>query len=968
MKNYGLATPQILLPNKKVNLKKWAVVACDQYNSNEDYWRRVQRFVGNNASTLHIILPEIFLEDQSDEMIAEISAEMEAYVAGGVVEALPPGFVLVQRELKNGTRTGLVGMIDLEKYKYKPTKKTLIRPTEQTVMERIPPRMEIRKPALLESPHILLLLNDPRKKVIEPLLLRMKKFPQLYDFDLMENGGRIKGHFVGDKEEIDELYERLDMIATESDILFAVGDGNHSLATAKAVWDEFKESLSTEERKSHPKRFALVEIINLFDDGLLFEPIHRVVFDVDTNTLISDLVRIFNQQNMDAKVFFKRSSATKFISEMEGQTIDFIAKDKKGYIQLAAPAHDLEAVNFQPVLDEYLAQNPNARVEYIHGLDELARLCENDKTTGFILPKLDKESFIDVLDTFGVLPKKCFSLGEAEEKRYYLETRLLDEIMEVDRTHEMFNLTEQNMDEEVSENELEIPDNEEPKGSWLDGGNNEDVISMAFAEKDKEEDFLDVLNNNEFLYVEEEPNPEEYLTAKELKRIKKQKRLESLLKDDDSDKQDETLVEIEDLLKSVKEPKLTRKEQRLLKRQREYDYLLNQINKIKQEQTESIAQTNKEQPSTKNDQTVVASENDKNDIEKDAQTHIDVEKEIEEALNDDNGGRRSKRRQEKQAKRERMLEELEQQIAESKQDKREKDAIIEDEYESEMETAQLSRKEARKIKRQERLQALIGDLDEAEEWDEEPISEDDFSRLSKREQRRMLKEEKRRQRIEALEAQEREAEAAFNLKEVEPIVAQGTEAYEDKINDAEKQDVKRAKRLSALKEISEALSENEEVVEESEAHVSLEKARLKLEAERIKLERFRIKEEAKLQLQIERERQKALRRAEAEALIRQAKEDELSLEDVDETQGVDSDKKKTFDSRRRRSITEVISDVVHEIKHEENEESEPETVIVRRGTNEIVGKTFKVDHPKRRQKERRRKGTILVKRAGNDYH
>ena len=225
-------------------------------------------------------------------------------VANGVVEALPEGFVLVQRQLDKGTRTGLIANVDLEKYSIKPTQKTKIRPTEDTVMERIPPRVEIRRPALLETPHILVLLNDPRKKVIEPLTVRAKKFPVLYDFDLMEKGGHIKGSFIGDAEEIADFYERLNMIAEENDILFAVGDGNHSLATAKAVWEEIKETLSPEERKNHPKRFALVEVVNLYDEGLIFEPIHRVVFGVDPNTLIGDLVRLFNRREMDAKSLF----------------------------------------------------------------------------------------------------------------------------------------------------------------------------------------------------------------------------------------------------------------------------------------------------------------------------------------------------------------------------------------------------------------------------------------------------------------------------------------------------------------------------------------------------------------------------------------------------------------------------------------------------------------------------------------
>jgi len=209
MKNLGLATPQIMLPNRKVNMKKWTVIACDQYNSNLEYWKDVEKIVGNSPSTLNMILPEIYLEDEDyvPERILEISHNMEKYVSEGIVEALPEGFIVVQRTVPQGVRAGLIAMIDLEKYDYNPDEGTKIRPTEQTVLERIPPRVKIRKPALLESPHILVLLNDADRNVIEPIVAKAKKLPLLYDIDLMKNGGNIKGNFVGEKEDIDSLYE-----------------------------------------------------------------------------------------------------------------------------------------------------------------------------------------------------------------------------------------------------------------------------------------------------------------------------------------------------------------------------------------------------------------------------------------------------------------------------------------------------------------------------------------------------------------------------------------------------------------------------------------------------------------------------------------------------------------------------------------------------------------------------------------
>ena len=942
MKNYGLATPQVLLPNRRVNLKKWAVVACDQYNANPEYWERVQRLVGNNASTFHIILPEIYLEDETEDRILAITSEMEAYVAEGVVEALPPGFVLVQRQLKNGVRTGLVAMVDLEKYRYKPTKKTLIRPTEQTVMERIPPRVEIRKPALLESPHILVLLNDPRKKVIEPLLRRMKKFPLLYDFDLMENGGKITGHFVGEPDEIDEFYERLAMIAEENEILFAVGDGNHSLATAKAVWDEFKQKLEPKERRKHPKRFALVEVVNLYDEGLVFEPIHRVVTGIDTNQLISDMIRIFNRRDMDAKIFFKRSSATKFNTELEGQSIDFIAKGRKGYVLLKNPEHEMEAVNFQTVLDEFLQIHPEASVEYIHGEDELTRLCSHDKATGFILPSLNKDSFIDVLAKHGVLPKKCFSLGEANEKRYYLETRLLDEIIEVDETHAMFHAQE----EEIIESELDIEEEafeeeEEPKASWIDQGNNEDIISLAFSEETADDEFE--INNNEFLDVEREPDPEEYLSRRELKKLKRQQRIDELLGEISDELPDN---KINDMLDETDEPPLSRRELKLLKRQQEYDYLLEQINKVKAEQGEEAGESHE----TVETHPVITEAKE----EKTAEQMIEEAEEYSAKLT--RAERMQKRREEKLRVKEQALAELEQQVAESAQSEEE---------------PPLSRREARALKRQAKLEALLGEIDSeqalAEDAETEaPAVDDEAPVLSRKEQRRLMREEKRRQRLEQIEEWEREAEAAFNREVVEEAAEK--EFQEDNKSPEQAVDVrerKRKSRLRGLPEISEALSEDEEELDEADMLVSLEKARLKLEAERIRLERFRIKEETKLQIQIERERQKAIRRAELDALRMQ--DEEAWADDAGDTSQVESQQLETVGKKKKRGLSEIIGDIIHEVKHEEEQKKQPEAVIVRRDTNEIIGQTFKIEHKQTEKKEKRRKGTIIVKRAGNPY-
>jgi hypothetical protein len=1009
MKKLGLATPQILLPNKKINLKKWAVVACDQYNSNIDYWRGVEKQVGNNASTLHIILPEVYLEDNKEERILNATHEMEEYVAQGVVEALPPGFVLVQRELAGGTRTGIVAMMDLEKYHYKPRKDTKIRPTEQTVMERIPPRVEIRKPALLESPHILVLLNDPRKKVIEPLARRVKNFPTLYDFQLMENGGRVKGSFIGEKEEIDDLYKRLEMIDEDSDILFAVGDGNHSLATAKTVWDAFKQNLTSKQRLNHPKRFALVEVVNLYDEGLIFEPIHRVVFNVDPNALISELIRIFNRKKMDTKVFFKRSTASKFMQNISGQSVDFIGKDRKGYIQIGSPLNEMEAVNFQEVLDEYLKTNEDAKVEYIHGKEELERLCEMPNTTGFVLPKLDKHDFIEVLAKHGVLPKKCFSLGEADEKRYYLETRLLDEIMEVDEN-----------DEILTGNEKEIKEvpkilREEPKKKWSEEGNNEDVISFAFADDDTDEDF-ELETRNEYLLVDEEdkePNPEDFLSRRELRKLKRQQRIEALLSQGDVE------AEVEDYEKgsldeyveqNAKEPPLSRKELKLLKRQEEYELLLSEINRIKVEKkSASDIEDDSEKSEEINEKKQSAKKTKKEQIEEKAELSLDEELEEYESERESFKqltwiGRIRARREEKlmmlEEARSVLMEGLEQDskdpdddISNDAADKRAKKrqgklnkkieqahdmGVFEEELEEYEDIEMpLTKKEQRALRRQEKLESL---LKEIEDNTGEPLVFDEERPLTRSEEKRLRKEERKQKRIEEMEAYEKEIEEEYRKRETE----EKSNIVDDELlyKEADELDEKTAKRREKLKkrsEIADCLDEGDDIDSDlSEEGYVLEKARLRLEKEKIRLEKFRIKEETKLKVQIEREKRKQIDRAQKEAnQQRQREELEQILEDEmgilpKEAGSNSSESAKTMvvekdKEQKKRGFGEVLDDIISEVKETEQKDKAPEKVIVRRDTKDIIGKSNNKDNKKREKFEKKRRGAILIKRAGSEY-
>ncbi len=942
MKNNGLATPQILLPNKKINLKKWAVVACDQYNSNPEYWQRVERFVGNSASTLHMILPEIYL-DERDLRIPDITYEMEEYVAGGVVEALPEGFILVQRKLAGGTRTGLIANIDLEKYSFKPTKTTKIRPTEDTVMERIPPRVEIRKPALLETPHILVLLNDPRKKVIEPLAVRVKKFPVLYDFDLMENGGHIKGSFIGDAEEINDLYERLDMIAEENDILFAVGDGNHSLATAKVVWEELKETLSPTERKNHPKRFALVEIVNLYDEGLIFEPIHRVIFGVDTNALIGDLVRIFNRKGMDAKVYFKRSTAARFVNRVGDQSIDFAARDKRGYIQLGKPEHEMEAVNFQSVMDEYLSAHPDVKVEYIHGEAELNRLCDLNETTGFILPALKKEGFIDALSLYGVLPKKCFSLGEANDKRYYLESRLLDEVIEVDETHEVLTTLEEKESKTILV--------KEEKESWLEQGNNEDIISLAFAETDEYGEEMPEPGINEFLDAEPlDLRPEDYLSRKELKMLKKQQRIEKMI-GEISGSADVILNEVnEDIVVDAGEPALTRREKRLLQRQKEYELLLSEMDSAEKKRAEMP----KKQKQTTEETPRVLTWREKRIAEETERIIKEPErKTVQEMVETDIDSAPLSKRELRALQRQQEYEAL---LAEIENDSAEAGAEPKEEITTEAPERPLSRKEMREQKRMEKYNALMAELGmepeaEPEKPEEAKKEADEEVPLSRKEQRALARQQRTEELLAMAGIDTEEAEEADAGDETPDMAA-----------------LKKSKKVpKAVLEALEGMPEEEEDLDLSV--YALEKARIRLEEERIKLERYKVREETRLKLQLEREKQKAMKRMEREALMK-ADEEELAelLRERTGSDAVDEERGVVFqDERRRKGLAGILDEVVSEVKRGEAAGREPEKVIMRKGTSEIIGRRKLADVPDGRQKNKRRKGTLVVKRAGGPY-
>ena len=419
----GIKVPEVLLPDNKVNMRKWAVVACDQYTSDPEYWREVSRIVGSAPSVLHMILPEAYLDaDDKDDRISHAKTVMKQYIEDEVLVQLPRGIVLVERQTSAGKRKGLILSVDLEAYDFKPKNKSLIRATENTVIERIPPRMDLRRGAVLESSHIVILMNDEEDSVIGPVYRKKESLYSLYKFDLMQSGGQVSGWFIDNEAEINEILESMLNLKKKDKMLFAVGDGNHSLATAKAIWDEAKESLTEEEMENHPLRYALVELVNLYDSGVKFEPIHRVLFNIEPSRLIVDLMGILNSKGYNTKVIYSRM---KGISTDKMQIINFVTKESTGRIEILNPKFESEIETLQDILDDYMAVNDKVKIDYIHGEEAFESLAKQYECMGFIMPTLDKEKLFDQVEKNGLLPQKSFSLGDANEKRFYVECRLI---------------------------------------------------------------------------------------------------------------------------------------------------------------------------------------------------------------------------------------------------------------------------------------------------------------------------------------------------------------------------------------------------------------------------------------------------------------------------------------------------------------------------------------------------------------
>lgn len=377
LEQVGASVPRLLLPAKRLDYSKFATVACDQYSADPAYWDDVDRIVGDAPSSLRMMLPEAWLKEP--ERAKDINATQQRYLDQGVLDDVGECVVYVRRGTSGGVRRGLVIALDLEQYDYLPGRDSMIRATEETVVERLPARIEIRKDAPLEMPHIMVLINDKQDLLMSALDASKEEMETLYDFDLMKNGGHITGYAVRQEAHVQQVADALTQLykLAKNGMLYAMGDGNHSFAAAKACWDILKESLDPDEWDGHPARYSIVELVNLYDPALEFEPIHRALLGVDP--------------------------------EQVQREVGFDAGNPPPLQQL------------QPMLDAWFSKHPHAEQEYIHGERECRELCDAPDRLAIILPDFDKDSLFDIVLRDGVFVRKSFSMGHADDKRYYLE-------------------------------------------------------------------------------------------------------------------------------------------------------------------------------------------------------------------------------------------------------------------------------------------------------------------------------------------------------------------------------------------------------------------------------------------------------------------------------------------------------------------------------------------------------------------
>lgn len=413
MKISCLHPSNLLLPSVSVNQQKWSVIACDQYTSQPEYWQQAESIIAGAPSTYYITYPEIYLQEQYGRTDA-IHSYMKEFLQKGVLEEqVHNGFILTERQTSTGIRIGLVGALDLEQYEFQENISAPVRATEGTITSRIPPRMLIRKGACLETSHVMVLLDDKKRQIIETIYKEKSDLRKLYDFDLMLHAGHIRGYAIEGRSAA-LIAEQIALLQTSSDkAVMAVGDGNHSLAAAKAHWMQLKKNLSSEQQSEHPARYALVEVVNLYSEAIIFEPIHRIVFHADLEQVLDEFENFLHENNIDVCV---------------GNDITFLSKTgRTGYhVESAGEAFAVGIV--QQFLDKISDKLSKMTVDYIHGEENVrALLSREEEAVGILLNGIEKEKLFPAIQGGKVLPRKTFSMGEADDKRFYLECRKIIE-------------------------------------------------------------------------------------------------------------------------------------------------------------------------------------------------------------------------------------------------------------------------------------------------------------------------------------------------------------------------------------------------------------------------------------------------------------------------------------------------------------------------------------------------------------
>lgn len=410
----------ILLPGNEVDMTKWSVVACDQFSSQPEYWDALEAETDGVPSALHLMFPEAYLETQDQLAEAEkLDAEMERYLSGGVFRELKDSFVYLERTLQNGAvRRGVLGVLDLEAYDYAADSVSPIRATEGTIESRLPPRVRIRQGAALEMPHIMVFIDDPENTVIAPLADRTAALPKLYDFELCAGGGHLRGWQVRGEaaDAVDAAITKLSDPAAlrakygaAAPVVFAMGDGNHSLATAKQCWEQhIKPGLAVAERENHPARYALVELVNIHDAAITFEPIHRALFGTDPSAFLPE-----------AEAFFaaRAGSGAAYVHKIRLVTAAGEKTVSVGGLSIG------ELIGAAEEFCKNYVNQHGGSIDYIHNDDTALEMGRQERQAALLLPKMEKGELFPSVIRSGPFPKKSFSIGLAQDKRYYLECR-----------------------------------------------------------------------------------------------------------------------------------------------------------------------------------------------------------------------------------------------------------------------------------------------------------------------------------------------------------------------------------------------------------------------------------------------------------------------------------------------------------------------------------------------------------------